>query len=113
MQDRRKARGPDRGLFEVLELESPGETNQKNFEKTDLEKGFRLDQEGTGDDFGAECATGFTTLGQKTLGMNSPMLMPSVQDREVVERQQKVFKQGWIPCSLDTLRLSIFTRARS
>ena len=40
MQDRRKARGPDRGLFEVLELESPGETNQKSFEKTDLVKGY-------------------------------------------------------------------------
>ena len=107
MQDRRKARGPD------LELESPCETNQKSFENTDLKKGSRLDKEGTGDVSGAGCATGFPTVGQTTLGMNSPMLMPSVQAREVVERQQKVFTQGWIPCSLDTLRLRIFTRARS
>ena len=53
---------------------------------------------------------GFPTVGQMTLRMNSRMLMPSEQDREVVERQQKVFTQGWIPCSLDTLRLRIFKR---
>ena len=32
-----------------------------------------------------------------TLRMNNPMLVPSVQAREVVEQQQGVFRQSWDP----------------
>ena len=36
----------------------------------------------------------FITARRMSMGMNKPMLMPSVQSREVVEQQQKLFMQG-------------------
>ena len=39
----------------------------------------------------------FATVRRVTLAMNNLMLVPSVQVRKVVERQQRVFTQGWDP----------------
>ena len=39
----------------------------------------------------------FSTVRLMTLGMNSLLLVPSVQARKVVERQQRVFTHGWDP----------------
>ena len=36
----------------------------------------------------------FLTVRRMFLGLNSPMMVPSVQAREVVERQQRAFTQG-------------------
>ena len=32
-----------------------------------------------------------------TLGLNSPLLVPSIQAREAVEGEQEMFTQGWNP----------------
>ena len=39
----------------------------------------------------------FPTVRQMTLGMNSPMVVPTIHAREVVERQQNVFTDSWDP----------------
>ena len=39
----------------------------------------------------------FPMVRRMTLGMNSPKMVPSIHAREIVEQQQRVFKQGWDP----------------
>ena len=39
----------------------------------------------------------FPTVRGLTLGMNSPMLVPSIHAREAVEQQQKAFTDSWDP----------------
>ena len=39
----------------------------------------------------------FPTVRRVTLGMNSPMRVPSIHAREAVERQQKAFTDSWDP----------------
>ena len=39
----------------------------------------------------------FPTARRMTLGMNSPMSVPSIHASEAVEQQQKVFKHSWDP----------------
>ena len=53
------------------------------------------------------------TVRRMTMTMNSPMLVPSAQAREVVKRQQRAFTQGWDPCLSDTLQLHTSTRMNS
>ena len=45
------------------------------------------------------------TMRWLTLGMSSSMLVPSMQARNIMERQQRVFMHAWIPCSLGTPQL--------
>ena len=93
MQDGRKVREPDRGLSETLELVSPCKTNQRSLENTDLIR-KELEMILEWDVLPAKIPE-FPTVRRRTLRMNSPMLVPSVQAREGVVRQQKVFTQGW------------------
>ena len=39
----------------------------------------------------------FTTMRRMTLGMNSPMVVPSLHARAMVEQQQKTFTESWDP----------------
>ena len=39
----------------------------------------------------------FPTVRRMTLGMNSPMVVPSIHAREDVEQQQKMFMHSWDP----------------
>ena len=51
----------------------------------------------------------FPTVRRMTLAINSPMMVPAIHAREVVERQQKLFTDGW-----DTLFIGYeITRVRS
>ena len=59
MHDGWKTRKPDRGLSKVLEVESPGETDQRSLEDTrDLDGGVLLDKTRARDDSRAGCVTG-------------------------------------------------------
>ena len=39
----------------------------------------------------------FPTVRRMTLGMNSPMVVPSIHAREAVDQQQKTFTHSWDP----------------
>ena len=98
---RGKTRGSNRGLLENLESESPGKRYGKSLENTNLEKSFPLMRREL-EAILERCVLpatipGFPTIRRMTLGMNSPMLVPSVQAREVVERQQRGFTHGRDP----------------
>ena len=48
----------------------------------------------------------FSTVRRMTLGMNSPLVVPSLFARATVEKQQKEFTDGWDSCSSDILQRS-------
>ena len=43
----------------------------------------------------------FATVRRMTLGMNRPMIVPSIHAREAVEWQQKVFTDSWDPLFIE------------
>ena len=55
----------------------------------------------------------FPIVRRMSLGMNSPLVVPSLHARSTVEKQQKEFTTVGIPCSLRTQPQFIFTRATS
>ena len=54
----------------------------------------------------------FPIVRRMTLGMNSPLVVPSIMARMRAEEMQKDFTDGWDPCSLATRRRSTSIPAR-
>ena len=95
MQDGWKTRRDDRGLHKILEIEPLAReilrlpTWTEKFDLVRHELGMIIER-----DVLSAPLSDFLTARRMSMGMSKPMLMPSVQSREVVEQQQKLFMQG-------------------
>ena len=84
-----------------MEPESSDEGQEGCLENPGVVEEFRIHEKGIGNDTRAGCATAavpeFPTVRRITLGMNSPLVVPSLHARATVERQQREFTNGWDP----------------